>query len=172
MSHMDVPERFPGLIPKCDQIIDQDIGVLLMTLRNHYRVVVVLVSLLFSMMSSTVRADDYLKMIEGEAEDLTLDKSGQIVNQEQPAELSADDITRTDWKWEGDLQHNEIPPGLAQDEFATLLKQHYYGTFVFYRKLSSVDQNTVYYHYSQTSEADSRADLDSIRQDILSHLKQ
>jgi len=26
-----------------------------------------------------------------------------------------------------------LPPGLAQDEFATLIKQHFYGTFVFNR---------------------------------------
>ena len=60
-----------------------------------------------------------------------------------------------------------MPSGLAQDEFATLLKQNFYGSFVFYRKLNSNDQDTVYYHYTKASPAD----LDTIRQDILDHLK-
>ncbi len=110
--------------------------------------------------------DEYLKMLEGEAEDVKLDQSGQLKNKEKINESNSG-ITKTNWKWEGDLEGDILPPGLAQDELATLLKQNYYGTFVFYRKLNSVDQKTVYYHYSKASTAD----LDSIRQDILNHLK-
>ena len=143
-----------------------------MALICQSRVAVVLVMISVSVLTSPAIADDYLKMIEGEAEELSLDKSGQIVSQQASEHNSTDVVTRTDWKWDGDLEENKVPPGLAQDEFATFLQDRYYGTFVFYRKLSTVDQNTVYYHYSQTSQADSMADLDSIRQDILSHLKQ
>lgn len=110
--------------------------------------------------------DEYLKMLEGEAEDVQLDKSGQLKEKEQTNESSSV-ITKTNWKWEGDLEGNTLPPGLAQDEFALLLKQNFYGTFAFYRKLNSVDQETVFYHYSKTSTAE----LDSIRQDILNLLK-
>lgn len=69
--------------------------------------------------------------------------------------------------WEGDLEGDVLPPGLAQDEFASLLKQNFYGSFVYYRKLNSLDQQTVYYHYTKASPAN----LDDIRQDILDHLK-
>jgi hypothetical protein len=110
--------------------------------------------------------DEYLKMLEGEAEDVQLDQSGQLKNKEKINESNSG-ITKTNWKWEGDLEGDILPPGLAQDELATLLKQNFYGTFVFYRKLNSVDQKTVYYHYSKASTAE----LDSIRQDILNHLK-
>lgn len=110
--------------------------------------------------------DEYLKMLEGEAEDVKLDQSGQLKDTGQ-IDNSSSGITKTNWKWEGDLEGDTIPPDLAQDEFATLLKQNFYGTFAFYRKLNSVDQQTVFYHYSQSSPAN----LDAIRQDILNLLK-
>ena len=110
--------------------------------------------------------DEYLKMLEGEAADVQLDQSGQLKDKEQ-INQSSSVITKTNWKWEGDLESNALPQGLAQDEFASLLKQNFYGTFAFYRKLNSVDQQTVYYHYSKASPAK----LDSIRQDILGLLK-
>ena len=115
---------------------------------------------------ATASDDEYLKMLEGEAEDVKLDQSGQIKAKEQ---VGSDPsvITKTNWKWEDDLEGDNLPLGLAQDEFATVLKQNFYGTYVFYRKLNSVDQQTVYYHYSKASPAA----LEPIRQDILNHIK-
>lgn len=110
--------------------------------------------------------DDYLKMLEGEAEGVTLDQSGQLKDTQQNKDAK-DDIIKANWKWEGDLEANVAPSGLAQDEFTTFLKQNFYGTFVFFRKLNSVDQSTVYYRYTKSLSAN----LDSIRDDILSHLK-
>ncbi len=121
---------------------------------------------LFSM--KAVATDDaYLKMLEGEAEDVQLDKSGQLKDNEPVTDSSSQGITKKNWTWEGDLEGDVLPPGLAQDEFASLLKQNFYGSFVFYRKLNSLDQETVYYHYTKASPAN----LDVIRQDILDHLK-
>lgn len=111
--------------------------------------------------------DEYLKMLDGEAEDVKLDQSSQIKNKKQIKAVSTDSITKTDWKWDGDLEGDVLPKGLAHDEFAALLKQHFYGTFVFYRKLTSVDQENVYYHYTKSSSAN----LDSIRENILNYLK-
>ncbi len=125
------------------------------------------VTSLLCALNSVAIADDYLDMLEAEAEDVKLDQSGQLEDKEQINRDSTDGITKTNWTWEGDLTGDVLPSGLAQDEFATLLKQNFYGTFVFYRKLNSVDQRTVYYHYTKSSPAD----LDSIRDDILSHLK-
>jgi len=117
-------------------------------------------------LNTAVKANDYLDMLEAEAEDVRLDQSSQLKDKEQVND-STDGITKTHWVWEGDLVGNNLPPNLAQDEFSALLKQNFYGTFVFYRKLNSVDQRTVYYNYTKSS----KADLDSIRDDILSHLK-
>lgn len=123
-------------------------------------------ALLFSI--EAVATDDaYLKMLEGEAEEVSLDKSGQLKGTEQTDKSSTEGITKKNWAWEGDLEGDVLPPGLAQDEFNSLLKQNFYGSFVFYRKLNSNDQDTVYYHYTKASHAN----LDAIRQDILDHLK-
>ena len=111
--------------------------------------------------------DEYLKMLEGEAEDLVLDKSGQLQDRRQTDKNATEDITKKDWKWEGDLQGEILPPGLAQDEFATLLKQNFFGSFAFFLKLNSIDQQTVYHHYTKASPAH----IEAIRQDILGHLK-
>ena len=123
-------------------------------------------ALVFSLKANATD-DAYLRMLEGEAEDLSLDQSGQLKNAKQVSGKSTEDLTKKNWTWEGDLEGDILPPGLAQDEFATLLKQNFYGSFVFYRKLNSIDQDTVYLNYTKASPAD----LDSIRRDILDHLK-
>ena len=132
--------------------------------RPVFNVLVVIVLL----STFNVQADDdgYLSMLESEAEDVKLDQSGQLKDKEH---ISDDDsgITKTDWHWEGDINGDVLPPGLARDEFATLIKEHFYGTFVFYRKLNTIDQNTIYYHYKKTSPAE----LEPILQDILNLLK-
>ncbi len=121
------------------------------------------------LLSSAVFADDdYLKMLESEASDLELDQSGQINKPKIDKNSDQDGITKQGWKWEGELDGDTLPTGLERDEFATLLKQQFYGTFVFYRKLNSNDQKTVYYHYSKSPEPD----LDVVRKDILDLLKQ
>lgn len=127
-----------------------------------------IVSALLVCTSAVFAADDaYLKMLEGEAEDLQLDQSGQLEEANTEEGTSKEGIVKKDWKWEGDLEGDVLPPGLAQDEFATILKDNFYGSFVFYRKLNSNDQKTVYYRYTQASPAH----LDAIRKDILDHLK-
>ena len=126
------------------------------------------VATLLAWSSTVVASDDaYLKILEGEAEDLQLDQSGQLKDKASVTSNASDTVNETEWKWEGDLSADSMPKGLEQDKFSTVLKQNFYGTFVFYRKLNSVDQQTVYYHYSKSTNPD----LDSIRQHILSLLK-
>ena len=110
--------------------------------------------------------DEYLKMLEGEAEDVQLDQTGQLKDKVE-TEYSASGETITNGKSKDVLEGNIFPPNLNQDEFVALLKQNFYGSFAFYRKLNSIDQQTVYYHYTKASPAS----LDSIRQEILGHLK-
>jgi len=116
--------------------------------------------------------NDYLQMLETEAADLKLDQSGQIksgrAEQEKQAKSTVKEkYTHANWKWNGDLEGDELPAGLAEDEFALLLEQRFYGTFVFYRKLNSNDKRTVYFHYRKAP----KPDLNNIRQDILGLLK-
>lgn len=67
-------------------------------------------------------------MLESEDEDVKLDQSGQLKDKKQINENDSA-ITKTSWNWGGDMDGGVLSPGLAQDEFATLLKQHFYGTF-------------------------------------------
>ncbi len=123
---------------------------------------------LLCLLSFGVPADDYLKMLENEAADLKLDQSGQIEKTQPVQAPDKEVITKTQWNWEGELEGDKLPTGLSNEAFSSLLQQHFYGTYVFYRKLNSNDKKTLFYHYSQSREPD----LDDVRKDILGLLKQ
>lgn len=109
----------------------------------------------------------YLTMLESEAEALQLDQSGQLKNKEDDVAIATEGLGVKDWAWKGGLESDILPSGLNRDEFTKLLQQNFFGSFAFYRKLSSIDQQTVYYHYTQASPAN----LEVIRQDIMDHFK-
>jgi len=126
------------------------------------------ITVFFSPFQLMATDDAYLKMLEGEAENSTLDQSGQLHDQEVvDIKSSKDSLNKTNWTWEGNLEGDILPLGLAQDEFTLLLEQNFYGTFVFYRKLSSIDKQTVHYHYTKNQ----KAELDAVRKEILDLLK-
>ena len=123
-------------------------------------------ALIFSL--NALSADDeYLKMLENEAKGLEVDKSGQLENTEQGDKTAVDDLIKKNWKSDGTLKGDVLPSGLTHDEFVELLKQNFYGSYIFFTKLNSIDQQTVYYHYTKNSPAY----LEPIRQDILELLK-
>lgn len=97
--------------------------------------------------------------------DVKIDHSGQPKAKKQ----SNKDFTKNILQehWQGDLESDVVPQGLAYDELETVLKERFYGTFVFYRRLNSTDQEAVYNHYLKSSSAD----IDSIRQVIMNHMK-
>ncbi len=132
-----------------------------MVISSRLLINILCIAALLCSLKAMATDSDYLKMLEGEAEDLELDKSGQL--KEQVDKISAKDLSENNWKWDGDV----LPAGLNQDEFLLFLKQNLYGSYAFYRKLNSIDQQTVYYHYAKVSPAY----LDAVRQDILDHLK-
>jgi len=106
--------------------------------------------------------DAYLKMLEREAANVQLDHSGQ---------LKQEDIKRsaeTTFEWNGEIEAENLPKGLAQHEFETFLQKYYYGTYVFFKKLSSTDKDTVYYRYSKADIPG----LANVRQNVMSLLKQ
>ena len=51
--------------------------------------------------------NDYLKMLESEAEDVKLDQSGQLKDKEQVSEENSA-ITKRNWNWEGDIDSDDI----------------------------------------------------------------
>ena len=103
-------------------------------------------------------ADDaYLKMLNGEAEELELDQSNQLKQEEKKTPVKKNVL------FGGELRSDEIPKGLLQDEFEAALQQNFYGTYVFFKKLDSTDKQTVYYRYNKADTSD----VEVIRQNIM-----
>jgi len=123
-------------------------------------------AILFSL-NAVATDDEYLKMLENEAKGVEVDKTGQLENTEQADKDSIEGLIKKNWKSDGALNGDGLPSGLTQDEFVAVLKQNFYGSYVFFTKLNSIDQQTVYYNYTKASPAY----LESIRQDILELLK-
>ena len=61
-----------------------------------------LVFVLLSTFNAQASDDDYLKMLESEAEGVKLDQSGQLKGKEKRSEDDSG-ITKTNWNWEGDM---------------------------------------------------------------------
>ncbi|HEB81906.1 MAG TPA: hypothetical protein ENJ11_03480 [Gammaproteobacteria bacterium] len=122
---------------------------------------------LFCTFSAHAGEDDYLKMLEGEAEEVSLDSSGQLKKHEALSREDAKVVLKEDWEWEGEIDSEYVPPGLAQDEFATYLKQYFYGTFVFYRKLTPTDRDRIFAEYDSLR----KPRLDTLRDNILDYLR-
>lgn len=100
--------------------------------------------------TSNVHAgDDYLKMLEAEAEDLHLDKSGQreisnIVRSKPAAD-------RRDWDGECDYRGEAMLPGVVWEEFSSYIKQCYLGTYAYYRRLDNNLQRSIYNSYEKNT---------------------
>lgn len=132
-----------------------------MQLINRLFICVVMLCMLVS--TPALAADDaYLKMLNGEAEELELDQSGQLKQEEQ----KSTHIKQSDM-WGGELQSDEIPKGLSPEEFESVLKQNFYGTYMFFNKLDSADKQTVFYRYSKAGTPDTEV----IRQSIMDLLR-
>lgn len=108
-------------------------------------------------------SDDYLKQLDSEASDLSLDRKTHST--ENPARArdmrSATGVVGVPANGED----QGLPPGLTQDAFEQALKQHYMGSYIFYRRLNQEDRLQLYRDYQQDP------DPIRLRQKILNMLK-
>jgi len=117
-------------------------------------------------MNSQASDDAYLKILEGEAESLELDQSGQLNNGEDIATaVRKKKQTRSKkmFGWSGMLEGDDLPTGLAPEQFESVLEDNFYGTYIFYTMLNSSDKKTIY-HWYKTSQSPS---LENVRKNIL-----
>ena len=110
-------------------------------------------------------ADDaYLDMLEDEADDSRLDQSSQVTattaEKQKPVKKA--------FVWNGELQQDTLPAGLAMEQFEAFLQDNYYGTYAFFNKLNTTDKKTVYHRYSQAE----KPDLEFVRQHVMALIKQ
>lgn len=116
--------------------------------------------------------DEYLKMLEGESEDSQLDQRGQIQEVGKNNGGSVDDVNKTktlphEKSGSFNVTGDVFISGLTEVDFPEYIKNNFYGTYVFFRKLDAVDRRTIYYHYSKNKDSD----INTIRKDILNHIR-
>ena len=107
--------------------------------------------------------DDYLKMLESEAEEVTLDTNGQL----KPEKNNHKESAVVTFEWDGSMEKEGFPTGLGQDAFETFLHKYYYGTYIFFRKLHANDKDTVYYRYKKEASPN----IDNVRQNVMTLLR-
>ena len=105
--------------------------------------------------------DDYLKMLEGEAETVQLDDSGQLKQENNPQSPI------TSFEWDGTVNKDGFPKSLNQEAFEAFLHKYYFGTYVFFKKLDSTDKNTVHHRYSK----EDMPNIENVRKDVMTLFK-
>ena len=107
-------------------------------------VVIGLALMMVSTAAATQPGDDYLKQLDREASELSLDRktrrqaeeSGDMRNATGLAEVPADEA-------------HELVPGLSREDFERSLKRNYMGSYTFFRRLSPERQRAIYDAYQQ-----------------------
>ena len=134
------------------------------------RVIISQVGMLCLLVTSPAFAteDDYLKMLEGEAASLELDPSGQLGREAEAGAAKTGQRQQDVFRRQVTLDRENLPNSMPQDEFESVLRDNFYGTYLFYQRLNSADRRTVYYRYSKAESTN----LENVRKNILELLKQ
>lgn len=90
--------------------------------------------------------DDYLKALKEETQAIT---SGEAA---APAAPAAETKPQQGWSASGQGLAEGLPANLSQEQFEAALKSSYFGTFVFYNKLSDADKAKVYAAYQSDGQ--------------------
>lgn len=130
---------------------------------NPGRVLLATVMMGFFGLSSVLFADDdYLKSLEMEAETLDV-PTAEPRSHAAPSSVGP---AQSNWLANSQSLMTELPPSLSRADFELALQGAFYGTFVFYRKLSSEQQDAVYAAYQE------RATVSNVRSKIIRLYKQ
>jgi len=102
--------------------------------------------------SSAMASDDYMKLLEAEAEGTSLDQSSDQREDKTTVISAGIDTEKKAWVGECDYAKDVLALGVVWEEFASYLKQCSLGTYVFYRRLEHDLQYTIYNdNYSKTA---------------------
>jgi hypothetical protein len=93
--------------------------------------------------------DDYLKSLQGEAENITMDKQTELeaIHGKISASVSAQEQIP-----------NSLISGLSIELFEKVLKQNYMGSYLFYKRLNDSQKVEVYSFYQGNPDPDSVRD--------------
>jgi hypothetical protein len=95
---------------------------------------------------------DYLKSLQGEAENITLDKETELKTNR--SKISATVAGP-------DEAPNSLVSGLSVEQFEKVLQKNYIGSYLFYKRLSNSQKDEVYSFYQ------GNPDPDAVRDEIL-----
>ena len=132
-----------------------------MAVFNKALINVLCITFLLCTFNAAASDDEYMKLLEAEAEESVLDQTGQ----RESNDTLHNNITKKNWVGECDYIDDILPLGLVWEEFSSYLKQCSLSTFAFYRRLDMNLQRSVYENYSKSASAE----LNVLRQEILKH---
>jgi len=110
---------------------------------------------------AVAQSEDYLKELDSEASDLTLDR--QTEDRGREGGDIRDAVRLTEVPVEEPLQFGS---GLSREDFEKALKRNLMGSYLFYRRLSAERQNQIYNAYLENP------DPEVLRQAIVQSMKQ
>jgi hypothetical protein len=92
---------------------------------------------------------DYLKSLQGEAENVTLDKKTELETTRSKISASV--------SGPGQIS-NSLVSGLTVEQFEKVLQKNYMGSYLFYKRLSDSQRAEVYSFYQGNPDPDSVRD--------------
>ena len=105
------------------------------------KIVLLVVGFIFSV---SALSDEYTDALDVEASGVTIDYKTDANNA-----TSVEKKPQSDWSFSSQSLSNGLPPNLAHKEFERALKKLYYGTYVFYLKLTLRQANDVFDVYQK-----------------------
>ena len=109
--------------------------------------------------AKVLKESDYLDGLLAEAESTNLDSSNAISTKE----LNEKNTTTKIEHWNIYSQNlNRLRPGLEWKEFETVLKNSYFASYVFYKRLNPISKNLVFKEY------ENKANIKQLRAKIIS----
>ncbi|MCK4865075.1 MAG: hypothetical protein KAT06_06570 [Gammaproteobacteria bacterium] len=109
--------------------------------------------------TKALKESDYLKGLSAEAESTNLDSNNIISTKE----LNAKNTTTKIEHWNIYSQNlNRLRPGLEWKEFEKVLKNSYFASYVFYKRLNPTSKNLVFKEYEM------KANIKQLRSKIIS----
>lgn len=92
--------------------------------------------------------DDYLKALRAETQALT----GTAAARATSAPATGESKPAPGWSATGQGLGEELPANLSREQFEAALKSSYFGTYMFYTKLSEQDKAVVYTAYQDNGQ--------------------
>jgi len=104
----------------------------------------------YSGMAAAQSNSDYLQTLQGEASNLNLDKETKVEEKKEGVSSTASSVSKG---WGGQAGAIvELTPGLSIDQFETVLKNNYIGSYLFYKRLDNSRKDEVFRFYQENPD--------------------